>query len=239
MQEALTLFDSICNSRWFVKTSIVRPPLPSPPKPPLTPPPAPPPPDPLPKQNRPLLRKTPPLPTRRLLLRLHRRRQLRGSMRLPPPPLRLPQPERSDQADIRTLYVRDGYAADQMCVPPLFPFFIIWGLIFLLIFFFSRVERHSGYTTSTAPARMRFAVAPSHPHRVCTLFIPGNFLPPRYNNISSPALVPIFHIILPSPPIPHVFFLHSYYLLHARCPICVRLTVPRTYHTLFTLAITV
>lgn len=23
MQEALTLFDSICNSRWFVKTSIV------------------------------------------------------------------------------------------------------------------------------------------------------------------------------------------------------------------------
>ena len=24
MQEALTLFDSICNSRWFVKTSIVR-----------------------------------------------------------------------------------------------------------------------------------------------------------------------------------------------------------------------
>ena len=25
MQEALTLFDSICNSRWFVKTSIVRP----------------------------------------------------------------------------------------------------------------------------------------------------------------------------------------------------------------------
>ena len=26
MQEALTLFDSICNSRWFVKTSIVRPP---------------------------------------------------------------------------------------------------------------------------------------------------------------------------------------------------------------------
>ena len=28
MQEALTLFDSICNSRWFVKTSIVRPSLP-------------------------------------------------------------------------------------------------------------------------------------------------------------------------------------------------------------------
>jgi guanine nucleotide-binding protein subunit alpha len=27
MQEALTLFDSICNSRWFVKTSIVRAPL--------------------------------------------------------------------------------------------------------------------------------------------------------------------------------------------------------------------
>lgn len=27
MQEALTLFDSICNSRWFVKTSIVRPSL--------------------------------------------------------------------------------------------------------------------------------------------------------------------------------------------------------------------
>lgn len=24
MQEALTLFDSICNSRWFVRTSIVR-----------------------------------------------------------------------------------------------------------------------------------------------------------------------------------------------------------------------
>jgi guanine nucleotide-binding protein G(i) subunit alpha len=23
MQEALTLFDSICNSRWFVKTSII------------------------------------------------------------------------------------------------------------------------------------------------------------------------------------------------------------------------
>jgi guanine nucleotide-binding protein G(i) subunit alpha len=23
MQEALTLFDSICNSRWFIKTSIV------------------------------------------------------------------------------------------------------------------------------------------------------------------------------------------------------------------------
>lgn len=28
MQEALTLFDSICNSRWFVKTSIVRSPPP-------------------------------------------------------------------------------------------------------------------------------------------------------------------------------------------------------------------
>jgi len=28
MQEALTLFDSICNSRWFVKTSIVSAPLP-------------------------------------------------------------------------------------------------------------------------------------------------------------------------------------------------------------------
>ena len=30
MQEALTLFDSICNSRWFVKTSIVSTPLSSP-----------------------------------------------------------------------------------------------------------------------------------------------------------------------------------------------------------------
>lgn len=28
MQEALTLFDSICNSRWFIKTSIVSDPLP-------------------------------------------------------------------------------------------------------------------------------------------------------------------------------------------------------------------
>lgn len=30
MQEALTLFDSICNSRWFVRTSIVSPPSPFP-----------------------------------------------------------------------------------------------------------------------------------------------------------------------------------------------------------------
>jgi hypothetical protein len=37
-------------------------------------------------------------------------------MRLPPAPLRLAQPKRSDETDIRTLYLCDRYPADQVSV---------------------------------------------------------------------------------------------------------------------------
>jgi len=110
MQEALTLFDSICNSRWFVKTSIVsvsralqailvpntRPT------------------DPVPEQDRSVRREAAPVTAGRLLPRLHGRRQLRRGVRLPAAPFRQLEPECGEQADLRALHVCNGHPADQV-----------------------------------------------------------------------------------------------------------------------------
>ena len=63
--------------------------------------------------------------TRRLLPRLHRRRQLRRGLRVPPEPFRLAQSERSDETDLCTLHMCNRYEPDQMYVtrlPVLFSF---------------------------------------------------------------------------------------------------------------------
>jgi hypothetical protein len=62
----------------------------------------------LPRRRRPLRGEAAAEPARRLLPGLHRRRQLRRRVRLPPPSLRLAQPERGDEADPRALHLRVG-----------------------------------------------------------------------------------------------------------------------------------
>ena len=106
MQEALTLFDSICNSRWFVKTSIVRArfvallPYPNVVL------------DSVLEQDRLVRGEAATVTTWRLLPRLHGWRQLRRCMRLPLASFRVAQPVGGDEANLRALHVCNGYAAD-------------------------------------------------------------------------------------------------------------------------------
>lgn len=124
MQEALTLFDSICNSRWFVRTSIIlflnkivstsaarsrR--IPSPRTHLHT----------SHSSPGPLPRKAPRLPSLRLLFRLPipttkrpPRRRIQCCIRVHCPALRLSQPE-PDKDDLYPLHLRYGHAADQVC----------------------------------------------------------------------------------------------------------------------------
>lgn len=112
MQEALVLFDSICNSRWFVRTSIIlflnkvrRATLAVSPSGPATNPrPAPPPTD------RPVPRKDPPLADRELLPGLQRWNGPAGRVRLLQQPVRRPQPEHRE-ADLHALYLRHRRAS--------------------------------------------------------------------------------------------------------------------------------
>ena len=108
MQEALTLFDSICNSRWFVKTSIIlflnkidrfKEKLPVSPM----------------KNYFPDYEGTHPLGDS-LPPRLTRRSRwcgLRRGLRLHPEPLRVAQSTR-DEADLYSLHVRYRYDADSL-----------------------------------------------------------------------------------------------------------------------------
>jgi hypothetical protein len=105
MQEALTLFDSICNSRWFVKTSIIlflnkidrfKEKLPVSPM----------------KNYFPDYEGMNPTRTSiRTLLTIIRRTRLCCCMRLHPEPLRFPQPAR-DQANIHAFHLCHRYDAD-------------------------------------------------------------------------------------------------------------------------------
>ena len=134
MQEALVLFDSICNSRWFVRTSIIlflnkvrlilcrgsincvySPRAPTAP-------------------DRPVPGETPPFADRRLLPRLHRRVRLASRMRLLLEPVRQPEPEHGE-TDLCPLYVRDRDAADPV-----------------------RPQRRQRHYYPAQPARLRFAV---------------------------------------------------------------------------------
>ena len=108
MQEALTLFDSICNSRWFVKTSIIlflnkidrfKEKLPVSPMKNYFP-------DYEGTAQLPSLLPTPANP-------FHRRPRLRSGLRLHPQPLRIPQSTR-DQANLHPLHVCHRHHADQI-----------------------------------------------------------------------------------------------------------------------------
>ncbi|KAJ7457745.1 G-protein alpha subunit-domain-containing protein [Mycena latifolia] len=83
MQEALTLFDSICNSRWFVKTSII-----------------------LFLNKIDLFAEKLPRSPLGDYFPDYMRGQLRRGVRLPAAPVRVAEPKRGDEADLRGLYVR-------------------------------------------------------------------------------------------------------------------------------------